>query len=147
MGQPGKFFIVDGAVLPEIFTKVVEAKRLLETGEAATINQAVARVGLSRSAFYKYKDMIRPFNDMLSGRIVTLQLTLKDRPGALSDVLNLIACLGGNLLTINQTLPANGAAGVSVGMETSHLAVPLEEFLAKIAQVPGVLRCETLAGQ
>ena len=143
----GQFYIVDGSVLPEIFTKVVEAKRLLETGEATTINQAAAKVGVSRSAFYKYKDMIRPFNDMLSGRIVTLQLTLKDQPGALSDVLNVIASLGGNLLTINQTIPANGAAGVSVSMETSRLAVPLEEFLTKTAQVPGVLRCETLAGQ
>lgn len=147
MGRPGKFFIVDGSVLPEIFTKVVEAKRLLETGEVTTINQAAAKVGVSRSAFYKYKDMIRPFNDMLSGRIVTLQLTLKDQPGVLSDVLNLIASLGGNLLTINQTIPANGAAGVTVSMETSRLAVPLEEFLAKTAQVSGVLRCETLAGQ
>ena len=147
MGQPGKFYIVDGSVLPEIFTKVVEAKRLLETGEATTINQAAAKVGVSRSAFYKYKDMIRPFNDMLSGRIVTLQLTLKDQPGVLSDVLNVIASLGGNLLTINQNIPAGGAAGVSVSMETSRLAVPLEEFLTKTAQVPGVLRCETLAGQ
>lgn len=147
VGTTGKFFIVDGSVLPEIFVKVVEAKRLLETGEVSTINQAAAQAGVSRSAFYKYKDMVRPFNDMLSGRIVTLQLTLKDRPGVLSDVLNLIASSGGNLLTINQTIPANGAAGVSVGMETSHMAVPLEEFLTKIAKVSGVLRCETLAGQ
>ncbi len=147
MGQPGKFFIVDGSVLPEIFTRVVEAKRLLETGEVTTINQAAAKVGVSRSAFYKYKDMIRPFNDMLSGRIVTLQLTLKDQPGVLSNVLNVIASLGGNLLTINQTIPSNGVAGVSVSMETSSLAVPLEELLTKTAQVPGVLRCETLAGQ
>lgn len=147
MGQPGKFFIVDGSVLPEIFTRVVEAKRLLETGEVTTINQAAAKVGVSRSAFYKYKDMIRPFNDMLSGRIITLQLTLKDQPGVLSNVLNVIASLGGNLLTINQTIPSNGVAGVSVSMETSSLAVPLEELLTKTAQVPGVLRCETLAGQ
>lgn len=147
MGQTGRLFVVDSSVLPEIFVKVVEAKRLLETGEVATINQATAQVGLSRSAFYKYKDMVRPFNDMLSGRIVTLQLTVKDRPGALSDVLNLIASLGGNLLTINQAIPANGAAGVSVSMETSNLAVDLEEFLARTARVPGVLRCETLAGQ
>lgn len=147
MGQTGKFYIVDGSVLPEIFTKVLEAKRLLETGEVATINQAAAQAGVSRSAFYKYKDMIRPFNDMLSGRIVTLQLTLKDQPGVLSNVLNVIASLGGNLLTINQTIPAGGAAGVSVGMETSDLAVTLEELLARTAQVPGVLRCETLAGQ
>lgn len=147
MGATGKFFIVDGSVLPEIFVKVVEAKRLLETGEVSTINQAAARAGVSRSAFYKYKDMVRPFNDMLSGRIVTLQVTLKDQPGVLSNVLNVIASLGGNLLTINQSIPAGGAAAVSVSVETSNLAVTLEELLTGTADVPGVLKCETLAGQ
>ena len=147
MSEPAKYYIVEAKAMPEIFRKVAEAKRLLETGEAKTVNAAAQAVEISRSAFYKYKDMIRPFNDMLSGRIVTLQLTLKDQPGVLSDVLNVIASLGGNLLTINQTIPAGGAAGVSVSMETSRLAVPMEEFLTKTAQVPGVLRCETLAGQ
>ena len=108
MEKTGKFFIVDSSVLPEIFIRVVEAKRLLETGEAATVNQAAGKAGVSRSAFYKYKDMVRPFNDMLSGRIVTLQLTLKNQPGVLSNVLNVIAALGGNLLTINQSIPSGG---------------------------------------
>lgn len=147
MGQTGKYFIVDSTVLPEIFTKVVEAKRLLETGEAKTINQAAAKVGVSRSAFYKYKNMVRPFNDMLSGRVVTLQLALKDQPGVLSNVLNVIASLGGNLLTINQTIPAGGVAGVSVGVETSDLQVAMEELLSRTSELPGVLKCETLAGQ
>lgn len=147
MGQVGKYYIVDSCVLPEIFIKVMEAKRLLETGEAATINQAAAKAGVSRSAFYKYKDAIRPFNDMLSGRIVTVQLTLKDQPGVLSNVLNVIASLGGNVLTINQSIPGGGSAGVSVGVETSEMEVTLEELLARTAQVPGVVKCETLAGQ
>lgn len=147
MGQVGKYYIVDSCVLPEIFIKVMEAKRLLETGEAATINQAAAKAGVSRSAFYKYKDAIRPFNDMLSGRIVTVQLTLKDQPGVLSNVLNVIASQGGNVLTINQSIPGGGSAGVSVGVETSEMEVTLEELLARTAQVPGVVKCETLAGQ
>ncbi len=147
MGKTGKFFIVDSSVLPEIFIRVVEAKRLLETGEAATVNQAAGKAGVSRSAFYKYKDMVRPFNDMLSGRIVTLQLTLKNQPGVLSNVLNVIASLGGNLLTINQSIPSGGAAAVAVSVETSDLTVPLEELLAKTAQVSGVVKYETLAGQ
>lgn len=91
MAKPWKYYIVNAEVLPEVFVKVVEAKELLETGEAATIHQATTQVGLSRSAFYKYKDMVRPFNDMLSGRIVTLQLTLRDQPGVLSNVLNVMA--------------------------------------------------------
>ncbi len=147
MAQTGKYYIVDSAVLPDIFIRVVEAKRLLDTGEAATINQAAAQAGISRSAFYKYKDMVRPFHDMLSGRIVTVRLTLKDQPGVLSDVLNIIASLGGNLLTINQSIPSGGAAAVAVSVETSDLTVSLEELLAQTAQVRGVLKYETLAGQ
>lgn len=147
MAQTGKYYIVDSAVLPEIFIRVVEAKRLLDTGEAATINQAAAKAGISRSAYYKYKDMVRPFHDMLSGRIVTVRLTLKDQPGVLSDVLNIIASLGGNLLTINQSIPSGGAAAVAVSVETSDLTVSLEELLSRTAQVNGVLRYETLAGQ
>lgn len=147
MAKPWKYYIVNAEVLPEVFVKVVEAKELLETGEAATIHQATTQVGLSRSAFYKYKDMVRPFNDMLSGRIVTLQLTLRDQPGVLSNVLNVMASLGGNVLTINQSIPANTVAGVSIGVETSELRVNMEELLGQVAQVPGVLRCDTLAGQ
>ena len=142
----GKYYIVDSAVLPEIFIRVVEAKRLLDTGEAATINQAAAQAGVSRSAYYKYKDMVRPFHDMLSGRIVTVRLTLKDQPGVLSDVLNVIASLGGNLLTLNQSI-SGGAAAVAVSVETSDLTVSLDEFLSRTAQVRGVLKYETLAGQ
>lgn len=147
MAQTGKYYIVDSAVLPEVFIRVVEAKRLLDTGEAATINQAAAQAGVSRSAYYKYKDMIRPFHDMLSGRIVTVRLTLKDQPGVLSEVLNVIASLGGNLLTINQSIPSGGAAAVAVSVETSDLTVSLEELLTRTAQVNGVLKYETLAGQ
>ena len=115
MGTPGKYYIVDSAVLPEIFSKVVEVKELLATGEARTINEATGKVGISRSAFYKYKDAVRPFNDMLSGRIVTLRLTLRDQPGALSNVLQGIAAMGGNVLTINQSVARRRRGGGVAG--------------------------------
>ena len=91
MGKPPKYFIVEASALPEIFRKVAEAKRLLELGEAETVHQATEMVGISRSAFYKYKDAVRPFNDMLHGRIVTVQVRLRDEPGVLSSVLNSFA--------------------------------------------------------
>ena len=118
MGKTPKYFIVEAAALPEIFLKVAEAKRLLETGEVDTVNLAAQTAGISRSAFYKYKDAVRPFNDMLHGRIVTVQSLLKDEPGVLSSVLNIFAQSGGNILTINQGIPSNGCAVVSVGLET-----------------------------
>ena len=146
MGKTPKYFIVEAGALPEVFLKVAEAKRLLETGEVDTVHQAARQVGISRSAFYKYKDSVRPFNDMLHGRIVTFQFLLKDEPGVLSSVLNIFARMGGNILTINQSIPSNGCAAVTVGAETSGLLIPVEELLSQALEMEGVLRCEILAG-
>ena len=146
MPRTPNYFIVDASALPEVFLKVAEAKRMLETGEADTVNMATRKVGISRSAFYKYKDAVRPFNDMLHGRIVTFQILLKDEPGVLSAVLNIFAQSGGNILTINQGIPVNGCAAVTIGAETSSLQLSLEELLGRALEVSGVVRCEILAG-
>lgn len=141
-----RYFIVEADALPEIFLKVAEAKRRLETGEVDTVFAATQQVGISRSAFYKYKDMVRPFNDMLHGRIVTFQMLMKDEKGVLSTVLNSFAQTGGNILTINQGIPVNGCAIVSLGVETSGIVGSIEEVVAEISAFPFVLRCEILAG-
>ena len=146
MGGAAKYFIVEAEAMPEIVRKVAEAKRLLETGEETTVNGAVHAVGISRSAFYKYKDAVRPFNDMLHGRIVTFQILLKDEPGVLSAVLNIFARTGGNILTINQGIPVSGCAAVTIGAETSGLEEPVEELMNRVAAQEGVIRCEILAG-
>ena len=146
MGKPPKYFIVEASALPEIFRKVAEAKQLLELGEAETVHQATEMVGISRSAFYKYKDAVRPFNDMLHGRIVTFQVRLRDEPGVLSSVLNSFALSGANILTINQGIPTEGCALVTIGAETSGLQIPAEELLSRTTDLKGVLRCEILAG-
>ena len=146
MSRAPNYYIVDAEALPEIFRKVVEARRLLDTGEAETVNQAVRITGISRSAFYKYKDAVRPFQDMLHGRIVTFQMMLKDQPGIPSQVLNLFADSGANILTINQGLPVNGCAVVTVNAETSGLQGTLQELLSRMDKAEGVLRGEILAG-
>ncbi|MGN0985369.1 MAG: ACT domain-containing protein [Candidatus Enterenecus sp.] len=146
MERKQSYYIVEASVLPEVFLKVAEAKRYLETGEERTVNAAARRAGISRSAFYKYKDAIRPFRDLLHGRIVTIQILLRDRPGALSGVLNLFAGWGGNILTINQGIPGDGAAAVTVGLETSELGGDLEELMSALREEETVLRCEVLAG-
>ncbi|MGN8895388.1 ACT domain-containing protein [Flavonifractor sp. HCP28S3_F3] len=146
MGKTPNYFIVEASALPEVFLKVAEAKRLLETGEVDTVNLAARRVGISRSAFYKYKDAVQPFNDMLHGRIVTFQILLKDEPGGLSSVLRIFAQSGGNILTINQAIPVNGCAAVTIGAETSGLQTSLEELLEQVQGQEAVLRCEILAG-
>lgn len=144
LGQ--QYFVVDAAVLPEVFLKVTEANHLLEAGECKTVNDAVQQVGISRSAFYKYRDTIRPFRDMLRGRIVNFQLHLKNEPGVLSCLLNVLAQCGANILTINQSIPAGGSAIVSLGIETSRLSMTVEELLIQIQKEQGVVQCEILAG-
>lgn len=146
MSKAPNYYIVDAEALPEIFRKVVDARRMLDTGEAETVNQAVQLAGISRSAFYKYKDAVRPFQDMLHGRIVTFQIMLKDEPGILSHVLNLFAGSGANILTINQGIPINGCAVVTVNAEISGLEGSLQELLARLNGAEGVLRGEILAG-
>lgn len=146
MSKAPNYYIVDAEALPEIFRKVVDARRMLDTGEAETVNQAVQLAGISRSAFYKYKDAVRPFQDMLHGRIVTFQIMLKDEPGILSHVLNLFAGSGANILTINQGIPINGCVVVTVNAETSGLEGSLQELLARLNGAEGVLRGEILAG-
>ena len=141
-----KRYIVDETILPEAILKTAQTKELLAKNPGLTINEAVKQIGLSRSAFYKYKDAVRPFQDMLHGRIVTFQMMLKDEPGILSHMLNLFASSGANILTINQGLPINGCAVVTVNAETSGLQGSLQDLLTKLNSVDGVLRSEVLAG-
>ena len=146
MGKSPSYFIVESSALPEIFLKVAEAKRLLETGEVDTVHLATRQVGISRSAFYKYKDAVRPFNDMLHGRIVTFQFLLKDEPGVLSAVLNIFAQTGGNILTINQSIPTGGRAMVTISAETSNLNCNIEALTQQIAERTGVVKADCVAG-
>ena len=146
MEQHSQYFIVDSSVLPDIYLKVAQAKQLLERGEVKTINQAVRQIGISRSAFYKYKDAIRPFQDMTQGRIINFQILLKNEQGVLSVILNDFAKWGANILTINQSIPGNGTAIVHIGIETSQLEITLEELLKQLEREHGVVRCEVLAG-
>lgn len=147
MGQSEqKFYLVEAAALPEVLHKVLVAKELLETGNAQTVAEAVAQVGLSRSAFYKYRDAISPFFDTSSGRIITFHVLLKNRPGALSAVLGIFSNFGANILTINQSIPARGRAVVTISAETHEVADGLERLLAAVETYPDVIRIEVMAG-
>ena len=146
MNQSEGYFIVQASSMPEIFRKVAQAKRLLETGEETTVNGAAHAVGISRSAFYKYKDAVRPFQDMLHGRIVTFQTMLRDEPGVLSGLLNVLAGTGMNILTINQSIPTNGCAALTISAETSDMEESLEQLLSQVASLDGVVKFEILAG-
>ena len=141
-----RYFIVSADALPEVFVKVAEAKRMLQVGEVSTVGQAAAAVGISRSAFYKYKDAVQPFQNMKAGHIITLYALLKDNPGVLSGYLSIFAASGANILTINQTIPTNGCAGVTISAETSEMSESLDAMIARVGAAEGVLKFEILAG-
>ena len=145
MEQSPKYYIVEASALPEIFQKVAEAKRMLETGETDKVNVAAQAVGISRSAFYKYKDAVQPFQDMKAGHIITFYALLKDNPGVLSNFLSIFANSGANILTINQTIPTNGCAGVTISAETSEMVEDLEAMMARVSGAEGVLKFEVQA--
>jgi chorismate mutase len=144
--KPG-YYIVEGSALPEIFIKVVEAKQYLSSGKVRTVKEAVNKAGISRSAFYKYKDLISPFYEMASGKILTFYMVLEDEPGILSGVLRMFAKSGANILTINQSIPVNGQAPVTITADTASLTVSLQSFVRRALELNGVIKFEALAGK
>ena len=146
MASTPKYYIVEASALPEVFLKVAEAKRLLSTGEAATVNEATKMTDISRSAFYKYRDSVLPFQNMMTGRIITIQLLLHDQPGLLSEILGVLAATKVNIITINSIMPTNGTAVVTISAETNELTVSIEELLNTLGEMDGVVKAEVLAG-
>lgn len=146
MATKPKYYIVEASALPEVFLKVAEAKRLLSTGEASTVNEATRMTDISRSAFYKYRDAVLPFQNMMIGRIITFQLLLHDEAGLLSEILAIFAAAKANITTINSIVPTNGTAVVTITAETMDLTVSLEELLHELSATRGVVKAEVLAG-
>lgn len=146
MNQLPKYYIVEASALPEVFLKVAQAKWLLETGEVSTVNEAAKATGISRSAFYKYRDAIAPFQNLMAGRILTFHFILRDVTGLLSSILSIFAQFGANILTIHQTIPTNGCAAVTISAETTAVARGAEELMKTLSGMEGVLKAEILAG-
>ena len=146
MSTKPKYYIVEASALPEVFLKVAEAKRLLSTGEASTVNEATKMTDISRSAFYKYRDAVLPFQNMMTGRIITFQMLLHDEVGLLSKILEIFTEAKANIITINSIVPTNGTAVVTISAETMDLTMTLEAMLHKINECRGVVKAEVLAG-
>jgi len=136
------FLIIEARALPEVFIKTLETKRLVESGKCRTVQEAVREAGISRSAFYKYKDSVFALSDV-KGRSVTLAMNLEDSPGLLSTVLNVLAKGGVNILTINQTIPINSIANITITLETRTSNIL--EIIEKLKEIPGITALKILA--
>jgi chorismate mutase len=141
----GGFYIIKDEILPEIVRKTVKAKELLKSGKARTVNEATEMVGMSRSAFYKYKDFIFPFYEASLGKIITISLILEHQPGVLSGILDEIAKARGNILTINQNIPIQGLANVTISFETGSMVENIEDLMEVIQSKTGVQKVEIIA--
>ena len=135
---------MDAGILPEVYRKVLTAKKYLATGKAASVKEAAQLAGISRSAYYKYKDFVFPFYEASKEKIVTVALLLEHKPGVLSKVLNVLASEHGSVLTINQGIPLQGVANATLSIETVELSIDLEALLDKIRVIEGVKRLEVL---
>lgn len=132
-----RLLLVDASVLPEVFLKVLDAKELLASGQATSISAATRQVGISRSAFYKYKDSV--FDAETGREALTVIATLLDKTGALQGLLSGISAAGASIVTMNQSRPENGAAQVEVTIRTGTMQMSVEEMLARLSKQPNVV--------
>lgn len=138
MVETPKYFVVKQKALPEVLLKVAEAKRIIESERASSVQEATERVGISRSSFYKYKDDIFPFHDNTEGTTITLTFQMDDEPGLLSDLLKIVAEYGANILTIHQSIPINGVASLSISIQILSSECDLSGMIERMEAQKGV---------
>ena len=145
MAEKTKYFVLKQKAVPEVLLKVVEAKRLLDSGKAVSVQEAAENVGISRSSFYKYKDDIFPFHDNAKGKTITMVIQLDDEPGLLSVVLRIVADYHANILTIHQSIPINGVATLSISVQVLQTTKDISEMLDAMEKRTGVHSVKILA--
>ena len=133
-----KYFVVRERAVPEVLLKVVQAKRLLDSGKVQTVQEAADKIGISRSSFYKYKDDIFPFHEQARGKTITFIIQMDDEPGLLSMVLQTIARFHGNILTIHQSIPINGVASLTLSVDILPGEGDAEAIVDEIERQDGV---------
>lgn len=140
-----KFLIVNSKVLPEVFEKVIEVKELLYTGKVKDISEGVKQVGISRSTYYKYKDNVFAVSEGLKCQKATVAVLLGHEAGVLSKVIDKIAEERGNILTINQDIPINNAANVTITFDISDLKIDIKDLINQIEQMDNILKTNLIA--
>lgn len=140
------YYLIDSSILPEVYSKVIKAKNLISSGETKSTSEAVKMAGISRSAYYKYKDKIFEYNEQ-GDDTATLNAKLYDNAGVLSSVMNEIFLAGANVLSINQSVPVNQVADVSITIRTSQAKLSGDELVEKIQGIKGVSSIDYKGGK
>lgn len=145
MSEKTEYFVLKKKAVPEVLLKVVEAKRLLDSGRAESVQEATEVVGISRSSFYKYKDDIFPFHDNAKGKTITMVIQMDDEPGLLSVVLKVVADYHANILTIHQSIPVNGVASLTLSVDVLPGTGDVSRMVDDIEQKDGIHYLKILA--
>lgn len=145
MEEKTRYFVLKQKAVPEVLLKVVEAKRLLESGKVTSVLDATEAVGISRSSFYKYKDDIFPFHENAKGKTITMVIQLEDEPGLLSLALKIIAGFHANILTIHQSIPVNGMASLTLSVDVFPETGDVEQMAEAIESQQGIQYLKILA--
>lgn len=135
-----KYLVIDSQVLPDTFEKVLQIKEMLSTGKVKDISEAVKIVGISRSTYYKYKDSVFAISENINCHRVTFSILLIHKAGALSMILDKIAEYHGNILTINQDIPINNTANVTITFDISQLSIEFKQFMDILNKVENVIK-------
>lgn len=138
MKEKGQYYVLKEKAVPDVLLRVVEAKRLLDSGKTDSVQDATEQVGISRSSFYKYKDDIFPFHETAKGKTITMVIQLDDEPGLLSIVLKTVAEFHANILTIHQSIPINGIASLTISVEILPTQGDAETMVDEIEHIEGV---------
>lgn len=141
----GRFLIVDKQILPDYYEKVVQARTMLRDGLVREVSEAVRRVGISRSTYYKYKDFIFEPSEDTPGRNAILSFMLSHQKGVLGEVLSTLSAMEANVLTITQNLPVAGHASVIIAVDTSAVPISIDQMLENMQQIKGVESTELIA--
>ncbi len=139
-----EYYVIRRRAVPDVLLKVVEANRLVKSGQVSSVQEAVDQLGISRSSFYKYRDDIIPFHDNAQGKTITLSLQINDVPGLLSRVLQIIAQSNVNILTIHQSIPINGVASLSISVQVLMASGDTSAMVQALEALEGVGRVEII---
>jgi chorismate mutase len=145
MGEANKYYVVTQKAIPEVLLKVVEAKRLIESKRAGTVQEEVDAVGISRSSFYKYSEDIFEFHDNSKGTTITLTFQMDDEPGLLAKVLQIIARFKANILTIHQSIPLSGVASLSISVQIREDTGDIDSMIGEMEDQTGVHHVKVMA--
>lgn len=145
--RENRLLLVDSDALPDVFRKVVDAKQYLVSGAASNTSEAARMAGISRSAFYKYKDAVYPYQDKEANKLITVHAVLQHRPGVLMSLISAFYDAGANILTVNQNIPVMGVALVSISARVDERKMSMDHFLGSLRTIEGVQRIENITGE